>query len=162
MAEAPVRTIRDFFDCIEEALGNGTKVNGTDSLNDGVILLRFVEKTFPALSLENVEWYPAPRTLDEVNHNWQLLAANMEAIGLPVEACNLFGVASGNKDACYNLLAMLYFLYNVSHQTLLTARFSQKLDPRIQQFLESDNSLLALHRGGVASHEHTMVRITGT
>eukprot|EP00659_Diplonema_papillatum_P012149 gene12149-18780_t len=87
----------------------GTSCPTFEELHSGSIFLNLFAHVFPAVvDLDQLNWYPAPATVEEIDANVQIIDSIMADLKIPLTPIDRSALQS--SDNVYNILVTLFFL----------------------------------------------------
>lgn len=111
---------------------------------DGTIILRLMKEIWGSqMDLDAYEIAWEPNQASDIEKNWVVILTFFNRFGIP-NVIDIAAVVIGNTMAIYNLLVMLFFLYNLSQSTSFELAFKIQVDEKVAAFLQSPHSLEVL------------------
>eukprot|EP01062_Namystynia_karyoxenos_P084477 TRINITY_DN9945_c0_g1_i1.p1 TRINITY_DN9945_c0_g1~~TRINITY_DN9945_c0_g1_i1.p1 ORF type:complete len:1424 (+),score=493.80 TRINITY_DN9945_c0_g1_i1:77-4273(+) len=131
------------------ASASGRPCGRFEDLRDGAVFVQLFAQVFPSVAqLETTEWCPHPSSPADARANFDVLQDCMRRVGLPPEALDRNGIARARFKPCFQLLVVLYFMYNLSIHHDFAVDFSHPVDDAVAGFLQSTASIESLRKGG--------------
>ncbi|KAJ9472502.1 hypothetical protein DIPPA_06910, partial [Diplonema papillatum] len=125
----------------------GTSCPTFEELHSGSIFLNLFAHVFPAVvDLDQLNWYPAPATVEEIDANVQIIDSIMADLKIPLTPIDRSALQS--SDNVYNILVTLFFLSQLAiTKDGFAYQFERSFPKSLAAYLESEASLDAVQRG---------------
>ncbi|KAL0223182.1 hypothetical protein P9112_002572 [Eukaryota sp. TZLM1-RC] len=132
-----------------------------EDLSDGSTLVRVCGKLFPNFVSSTFRTAHAARSEHDKSLYWETIFNALKQSGIPTNLIDKAGIQKGRFRASYNALVLFFFLESLTTSIDFTVDFEYPINNNIASFLQSNQSVEALVKGGSLSITRDLASSTG-